>query len=425
MTSDGLIRKRSRNTVSGSLVRSYKSSTGNVSDQSFHGLVGTKEYCEDYPHNNIRKGKIVGGSPLYLTRENWQHIPTDGGRVYRAGYWNWYFDGPFVVGSAYRGSQPSLADVNALLPPASTLGAEALSRFKPGKPVFSGLNSLYELKDIPGLIQMMRHGLRDFRRAKITDYGTNAIPSGPGRVSGGYLAYEFGIAPLLSDLRKLYSLQIRLHRALERLKKDNGKLVRRQGELRLLTSTSGRSQVRSYSGFDQQFVSQMHWYEPFIWRETTTYAKAWFSGRFRYWVPDIGTPQWTARAKRYLSGISLSPVNLYNAIPWTWLIDWFSNLEFVIDNLTDSAAENLVWDYAYIMRHVQKQYRCEVEGGFYSTGTYPHPANGRVVRRAFFNRNTEVKTRTGATPFGFGLKQTDLSDRQLAILAALGLNRVF
>jgi len=159
--------------------------------------------------------------------------------------------------------------------------------------------------------------------------------------------------------------------------------------------------------------------------ETLTVTdKIWFVGKFRYYIPDIGSSEWTKRTTRALYGANITPEVAWNLLPWSWLIDWFGNIGDVMSNMSSNAVDNLTADYAYIMRTQETRY--DMEGATTwnqlgsPTGASWIPA-GRVQKRGW--STTTTKTRVGASPFGFGLTFDGLSTYQLGIAAALGISR--
>jgi len=118
-------------------------------------------------------------------------------------------------------------------------------------------------------------------------------------------------------------------------------------------------------------------------------------------------------AKKLL-GLTLTPDTLWNAAPWSWAVDWFSNTGDVISNVTDSVTDGLVMRYGYIMEH-------SIVKNIYSL-TKPGTLNPDV-RVPSITLVVETKKRRRANPFGFGLSWGSLSLRQQAIALALGLTR--
>jgi hypothetical protein len=118
-------------------------------------------------------------------------------------------------------------------------------------------------------------------------------------------------------------------------------------------------------------------------------------------------------------GLRPSPAVVYNAIPWTWLIDWFSNLGDIIDNLDAGVADRLAADYLYVMRETTYRRERNVRGALYSSfdlKQYQYNLTSTAIM--------SVKTRIKGSPFGFGVNPNSLTDHQIAILGALGLSHL-
>jgi hypothetical protein len=149
-----------------------------------------------------------------------------------------------------------------------------------------------------------------------------------------------------------------------------------------------------------------------------------FSARFRYYIDfakafrgDI--PQ-AAQIARILLGDDLGPNTVYQLIPWSWLVDWFTNLGAIVDNLTHDASDNLVADYAYIN---SKYYKYRALTLQFDLKNRPTSANSGAYTVTYEDNSTYFK-RNKATPYGFGLTLAGLSGRQKAILGALGLTKL-
>jgi hypothetical protein len=147
--------------------------------------------------------------------------------------------------------------------------------------------------------------------------------------------------------------------------------------------------------------------------------KTWFSGEFIYRFPAVdASPVRKLRANaRQLLGFDLSPETLWNAAPWTWLTDWVANTGDVLANVSAISEDDLVMRYGYLMQEATRRY-VHVHRGVrpnYAAMVIPSTITGET--------SYTVKSRIGASPYGFGLTFTNFSGRQLAILAALGITR--
>jgi len=158
-------------------------------------------------------------------------------------------------------------------------------------------------------------------------------------------------------------------------------------------------------------------------REVT---KVWFEGTFRYYIPDIGTSQWNRRARLALFGLHPSPELLWEVLPWSWLIDYFSNVGDVMSNMSTGAAENLTTSRSFIMRHtiVETEHKAHVVHEALDQPGYFNNKWPAVEHTWSTVDKTETKSRAGGgNPFGLNVTLDSLNAGQLAILAALGISR--
>jgi hypothetical protein len=138
-----------------------------------------------------------------------------------------------------------------------------------------------------------------------------------------------------------------------------------------------------------------------------------FSGRFRYYIPPITGENWWPNMYRKLMGLTLNPKLVWELVPFSWLVDYWTNIGDVISNASDGGlVENLVAKYAYIMGQT------EVSG---STRHVVNYADGS--REFLWPVKVSRKQRVSANPFGFGLSPESLTARQYGILGALGLTK--
>jgi hypothetical protein len=323
------------------------------------------------------------------------------------------YDGYFTDG--YFGNNPGLGSLPALLTGATTptmeaWGAKGWADLKPGKPVASMGQFLAELRQLPTL------PLKSFRRI-IHDY--KDIHGWFRALGKEYLNTEFGWKLFLKDLRDIYRLQQSIDRRLAQLARDNGRSIRRRGTL-----SSNKSTVISVNQTTCLYpVLTTDFYSSLQGTQTITdesFERYWFSARFRYWIPDVGTALWRTRAKRALFGLNPSPSLLWEVMPWSWLADWFGNVGDVLSNMSENAAENLTAEYAFVM-HEQVERKKVVEVA--NLWAKPKPPFVPTTRTVTSTLERSVKQRLAANPYGFGLTFDGLSGRQMAILGALGFSR--
>jgi hypothetical protein len=117
----------------------------------------------------------------------------------------------------------------------------------------------------------------------------------------------------------------------------------------------------------------------------------------------------------------ITPMDLWQLAPWSWLVDWFFDIGSQLDAWNSATSNRILSLYAYAMRDERLTTTIvvsDIRGGNTSDYRYVGPST-------FF---TQVKARrrqrTKANPFGFTPDPLNqLSAGQLAILGALGLTK--
>lgn len=240
-----------------------------------------------------------------------------------------------------------------------------------------------------------------------------------------YVNYQFALAPMISDIKKLALAVKTSNKAVRQYLRDSGRNVRRRRVLydttsykevgttytyaSLLGYTSGKSntELLCANPGDQRVD---------VW--DTSRSRAWFSGAFTYHVPEGDSfidnmARHDALANKVL-GTRFTASLVWELTPWSWLIDWFWNFGTFVSNAESFSSDGLVMRYGYVMHHsqVERTYRIS---NFRDIRGNQLPAYYITVRK-------EVKSRLRASPYGFGLKSEAFSPRQWAILGALGIS---
>lgn len=290
-------------------------------------------------------------------------------------------------------------------------GAKAWNKFRLGKPSANMGVFLGELRDVPGMLKGAAEHFHDLWRS----LGGSLHGFYPKAVADKWLSLNFGWLPFVNDLRAFHRTTQNLDLILTRIRNQNGKWIRRSGTVDETTRTDVIAESGSLTLHRPVLPS---WY----YRGSTAGSyrivrkftrKVWFEGRFRFYVPDIGTAEWGKRATRQIYGLQPTPSMIYQLMPWSWLFDWCSNMGSVISNLSDGWAENQAAKYAYVMDTTDYEYEANsfhnlIEGPIHDTWVFP------VTRKA----------RVEACPFGFSPTSWDnLSVRQWSLLSALGLQK--
>lgn len=297
----------------------------------------------------------------------------------------------------------NLADLDAL-------GTKEINKYRPDTMQASLAQFVGELRDLPQIPILMRARAKEFLH----------------HAGSEYLNVEFGWRPFIADLKKMLASYLDFDKRIAQLQRDSGRTVRRKGMLSQDSTTTtfhDQGVLRVWPGaignpnyatiYDDRY------------QETITKHEYSFSGRFRYFLEPVGSVGYREQIARIIYGVDLTPRLVWELLPWSWLVDWFTNVGDVISNAVDIAADSLVINYAYSTGYYSKTirtnsftYRRNADGIF----DYPTIGGGSGISCSHVYKE-EIKKRNQATPYGFGITLTGLSPRQSAILGALGFSR--
>lgn len=389
------------------------------------------------PHHRLKGGGWSGGGPFYtyqvfLTQGAVKELPN----LMRNNVISSYR----AKGSTYDGAPIKPAPPGVAFWPAwngsggvkedtSSHYATGYARARPGNPVADVGQFIVELRDLPAV---------PFKRALQGGLQFRNIPrlalkelSDFRNLGSEYLNVVFGWKPFVSDLRKMYHLWQTIDGRMAQIVRENGKYIRRKAKV----SEDQSSGPSSSATFSTPYVNVNGGPPNWMTGKTkcthtqTVKTKVWFSGSFRYYIPDVGSSQWDLRARAALFGALPTPELLWNVLPWSWLVDWFSNVGDVVSNASMNAVDNLTTRFSFIMKQTETidEWQSHVTHGGIDTRptTDFFKQYWPEVDHAFTTKRTVVhKARCGGgNPFGLDVKLPSLSGYQLSILAALGISR--
>lgn len=318
----------------------------------------------------------------------------------------------FTLGSNYLTTPRTLNNGEHTWGAVSSHGATAWKKFNPGRSLADASVFLGEIRDVP---RMLKTTASWFNRNFVSRFGRN--PRGYAKVAAdNWLNTQFGWLPFIADLRKFYRAWKVMDKWYAHLVRYNGQWQKRGGVMLqdAKTDVLQESSVNHLSYPD--FGGHPAWYPTGkrgsykVTRVSGT--KVWFEGSFRYYVPEIRSVVFKRKAIAHLFGLDLNPSLIWELTPWSWLVDWFTNVGDVISNSNTGLFDNLVARYAYLMGTKSEQITVE------SWPAFPwRPKHS-------WTASLERKTRKEANNFGFDLSDGDLSARQWSILGALGITRV-
>jgi hypothetical protein len=342
------------------------------------------------------------GGPFHVVHEATRYLDAE---IPLTQNWIYWYEGKYRLLNI-PGVLPAVEDPWTSL---WSQGATSINRARPGG-AEAGLGQfLVELRELPRSLAGSWTQVKD-------GFLANQRPrkSTGSRIGSAHLGVNFGLLPVIRDLQNAYRLSVHLEKRLNQLRRDNGKRVRRR--VTVLNDVDTTTTV-TVGGSNIAPTNLIVTNPPQVLTTTQlTSTRSWFSGSFRYYIPEVETLRWTGEAISALYGTKLTPELLWEVIPWSWLIDWFTNVGDVIANFSANAAGDLTLEYGYQMyeRINRLGHDCKFT---IKTNAGPKTLTSGVVRENI------VRARGGASPFGFSITPTDLSSRQLGILTALGVSR--
>lgn len=186
----------------------------------------------------------------------------------------------------------------------------------PYVPSWNGINALIETKDFRHLPSQ----LRDIGYKWLDKYGPGAKAKS---IADAHLIGTFGFLPFVNDLKSLLKFQDASDKRVSSFKGltgPQGRSYSRQTDLD--TSSLVDYGTRYFSGHyaaSEQFRLKLQ-----------TVRKSWGSVNWRIpkdHMPPEGSGREKLLAATIANGLWLTPDTLWQALPWTWLIDWFSNID--------------------------------------------------------------------------------------------------
>lgn len=293
-----------------------------------------------------------------------------------------YYDNGFYVYSSY----PPAEDYDL-----TPWHAKAYRALRPDRPFIDLLTFVAELRD---LVHLNFKAIRDIKS-----------------ISDWWLAVNFGWKPLLEDIRRMVKLYQAFDERLQWIIKNESIPVRRRAILFeeadpvvIITNTTNlginRNTCVDYG--KTQLTS--------AWKHRLTRSrtrKVWASGSFIFYIKDLQLPEKRMYVKAALAGLQPSPSQIWNALPWSWLVDWVSNVGDILDNMSKQVSDRLVAKYCYVMSETTRTYDWMGTDGYFTC----------TAKHSFVSKSREV-----VHPYGLSFGSA-LTTRQMSILAALAAQR--
>ncbi len=400
--------------------------------------LGAWETCEDYVGNRDQV------NPLSITKLE-QHYPTLGGTRVSP-----------TTGAKLRefthfplGYKPGPTDPRVAYPAwtaltMSALATEILAETNPSVPHVSVPTFFGELKDLPGLLSGWARSVMDVKRwsnfrrkmrkrgiaPDLLDYVTEGALPLDRTIASSNLLGQWVIGPMLSDLQKMWTFQKAVDQRLNELYNLREKrTVRKRCRLGQNHSSVGPTNVILHSEgttingtrtvhYTEEVWGTAHWKmapDAIHWTRWKAYKDS--SIPMSTIKPKLDQLGYTALQQKAWSGATGYTshevlATLWELTPWSWFIDWFSNVGDLI-----AATNNtfyLTWSKLSLMRKSSSR----------TSYTVTLPLNDSWVvfdKNAFHYESFVRKERYPVVPFNpFPLPSLPIiNGRKWSILASL------
>lgn len=142
-----------------------------------------------------------------------------------------------------------------------------------------------------------------------------------------YLSYMFGWRQLYKDVMDLLATPDKVTRRMNYLIRQSGKrsIVRVKRTIPLETVPSSISFIYPTSMYESNITSG---YTLRRSGEIRVVLDTTFS------FPDVMSPRFRREYFLRELGVLPSPLDLYNLVPWTWLVDWFTGLNQYVESIS-------------------------------------------------------------------------------------------
>lgn len=330
-----------------------------------------------------------------------------------------------IMSASYKDAGGSVLALNPLVDSTTALESQAWNirpKFERGQLA----NALYELRELPQQLRqtakLFRDKWRDMAGRRVDDIVAHKV------LSDQWLATEFGWIPFINDVSTMCDAVIFSKQYIRDISSMNNTWIKRKATL--VDTLSMRRLARLYTpGIEPsgeqiiQLCKDMtvdgQTVRGFCDIHLHDYVVSWAEGEFKFYRPEFDRTlesysSFVSTVNRYITlyGARITPTHIWKAIPWTWAIDWFTNIGKLIERADAQFTDSTVSKFLYLMHH-----RTRIISSFHTLNFW----SGVLTLR--HNRFVETKQRRRAdSPYGFVLGK-DLSPTQWSILIALGISR--
>lgn len=278
----------------------YLTSGGQVTSISSNGI-RSRETCNDV---TMPKPYVVD-HPLTITKRLAIPFRVNGVYTYPSGMYSRveYENYNFAYNSSYANS-PTLLSTDT-----NYWKTKALANLNPFRPKVDLPLLIWELQDLPRMLRdagfLLSGQIKRLMKA-----------NDPGSL---YLAFQFGWAPLVSDLLKMFDFVDSIEQRKEYLLNlEKGHRVKRTLASGTIAEATLPDSTLSAPGTGANVLTMGV-------RDRST-LKVWFTTNAKLVDPLPKGTAFNTMSRDIVMGMALQPERLWDFVPWTWLIDYFVNV---------------------------------------------------------------------------------------------------
>lgn len=306
-----------------------------------------------------------------------------------------------------------------------------LARTVPMSRRYSAFRNVVELKDLPHSILQLKRTIEAFDRSIMFhslstrfDIRKFINQKGHRNIPKEYLSYHFGWRQIIDDVMDLLTKPIRAANEVNRLMRRSGKPT----TFRSFSKIAGKT--TDTPGFDYDHPA----IETFDISNKTSHSRQHelrcvVNATFDF--PQVGIPAFKQELFLFKLGVYPLPTDLYNLIPWSWLVDWFTGLGNYVEAIDIINTDRSLINWGVLTgitngkitttHHYRNDdyWERRVDGNFKQAWTY-RPATHESICNYKLQIRRDVSRAYGVKSIA---EQGSLSPYQQSILAAILASR--
>lgn len=285
-----------------------------------------------------------------------------------------------------------VSHLNVGTPSDSYLAIELTKKVNPSRTSVNLPTFMFELRELPELVH---------------DTGKKLIRN----LAKRNLRYQFGLLPLLSDVSKLISFTDKVDaRTREILSYADGERVRKRS-LYENTESVDTGQYITYNSAPGWIVVSGNSISKTTSNKVWGYIRISPAPTFGDWSKDGERVR--SAAQRAVGSLYLDPSTLWEAIPWSWLVDWYGNVGDWLQANRNYVP--LVWGDPYICETITTIETFGITNN--NCGIPAYPLSAPIQVKKVSKRRTKASSSLPSAYLPF------LSGKQIGILASLAVLR--